>query len=255
VDVNTGLTEKQVIQNQKKYGRNQFSPGEKISLGKKILESLKEPMIFILLIAALITIGINIYKEFQGLHAEFTESIGILVAIIISVSIKIIMEGRSEKSFEALNNISEDLKVKIIRNGVLQYVHKKDVVVGDIIKIEPGDKVPADGRLIDLLQLKVDESMLTGESVSVSKNLKQIITDSKPALSECKNMIFSGTFITYGQGTAIITSVGDKTEMGNIASELKHTVYKSTPLQEKLDKLARSITTLGVIASILIFFY
>ena len=255
VDANTGLTEKQVIQNQKKYGRNQFSPGEKISLGKKILESLKEPMIFILLIAAIITIGINIYKEFQGLHAEFTESIGILVAIIISVSIKIIMEGRSEKSFEALNNISEDLKVKLLRNGVIQYVQKKDVVVGDIIKIEPGDKVPADGRLIDSLQLKVDESMLTGESVSVSKNLEEIITNTKPALSECKNMIFSGTFITYGQGTAIITSIGDKTEMGNIASELKHTISKSTPLQEKLDKLARSITTLGVIASILIFFY
>ena len=255
VDINTGLTEKQVMQNLKKYGKNEFSPGDKIFLGKKILEALKEPMIFILLIAALITIGMNIYKEFQGFHAEFTESIGILVAITISVSIKIIMEGRSEKAFESLNNITEDVNVKSLRNGILQYIQKKDVVVGDIIKIETGDKVPADGRLIDSLQLKIDESMLTGESASVSKNFDYTIANTKTTLSECKNMIFSGTFIAYGQGTAIVTSVGDKTEMGNIASELKHTLSKSTPLQEKLDKLARSITTLGVIAAILIFLF
>jgi Ca2+-transporting ATPase len=253
VDGNTGLTENQVKQSQKKYGKNEFSPGDKICLGKKILDALKEPMIFILLIAALITIGMSIYKEFQGLPAEFTESIGILVAITISVSIKIIMEGRSEKAFETLNNINEDVNVKLLRNGVIQYIQKKDVVVGDIIKIETGDKVPADARLIDSIQLKVDESMLTGESASVSKNFEHIITNAKVTLSECKNMIFSGTFIAYGQGTAVVTSVGDKTEMGNIASELKHTLSKSTPLQEKLDKLARSITTLGIIASVLIF--
>ena len=255
VDSSRGLSEKQIAQNQKKYGKNQFSPGEKISLGKKILEALKEPMIFILLIAALITIGMNIYKQSQGLHAEFTESIGILVAITISVSIKVIMEGRSEKAFETLNNINEDIKVKVLRNGIIQYIYKKDVVVGDIIKIETGAKVPADGRLIDSLQLKVDESMLTGESIAVNKNFEQTITNAKTVLSERKNMVFAGTFITYGQGTVIITSVGDKTEMGNIASELKHPVSKSTPLQEKLDKLARSITTFGVIASILILFY
>ena len=255
VDSNIGLTEKQVTQNQKKYGKNQFSPEEKVSLVKKVIEALKEPMILILIIAASITIVMNIYKHFQGMHAEFEESIGILVAISISVGIQIIMEGRSEKAFETLNSINEDAKVKVIRNGVIQYIHKKDVSVGDIIKIETGDKVPADGRLIESLQLKVDESMLTGESVAVSKNCDETIKDSKTALSERKNMVYAGTFITYGQGAAIVTSIGDNTEMGNIASKLKEKISKSTPLQEKMDRLAKSITTLGVIAAVLIFFY
>ena len=255
VDASKGLTEEQVLENQKKYGKNQFSPSEKVSIIKKILEALKEPMIFILLIAALITIGMNLYKYFQGLHAEFTESVGILIAIGLSVGINIIMEGRSQKAFDTLNNINEDIKVKVLRGGDIQYIHKKDVVIGDIVKIDTGDKVPADGRLIDMLQLKVDESMLTGESAPVDKDSDIIIKEPKTSLSERKNMVFAGTFVTYGQGTIVVTSIGDKTEMGNIAEELKSTETKSTPLQEKLDKLAKSISLLGIIAAGLIFSY
>ncbi|KMT22274.1 cation-translocating P-type ATPase [Clostridium cylindrosporum] len=255
VEPDKGLGEVQIRENREKHGSNEFSKGEKVTLLSKILEALKEPMIFILIIAALITIGMNVYKTFQGLHAEFTESIGILVAITLSVGITIIMEGRSEKAFETLNSINDDVKVKVLRNGIIQYVGKKDLVVGDIIKIETGDKIPADGRLIDSLQLKIDESMLTGESIAVSKNFNEVLEDPKTSLSQRINMVFSGTFVTYGQGTAIVTSVGDKTEMGSIANELKDTDSKSTPLQEKLDKLARSITTLGVIAAVLIFVY
>ena len=255
VNSSSGLTNDQVLENQKKYGKNQFSPSEKISFAKKILQAIKEPMILILLVAALITIGMNVYKYLQGLNAEFTESIGILAAIAISVSIKVIMEGRSERAFDALNNINDDVKVKVVRDERIQYIHKREVVVGDIIEIETGDKVPADGRLINVLQLKVDESMLTGESIPVSKDSNIIITDPKTSLSERKNMVFAGTFVTYGQGTVVITSIGDKTEMGSIATELKSTTTKSTPLQEKLDKLAKSITVMGVIASILIFIY
>lgn len=255
VDDSKGLTEEQVLENEKKYGKNQFSPSEKVSIIKKIIEALKEPMIFILLIAALITIGMNLYKYFQGLHAEFTESIGILIAIGLSVGINIIMEGRSQKAFDTLNNINEDIKVKVLRNGDIQYIHKKDVVIGDIVKIDTGDKVPADGRLIDVLQLKVDESMLTGESAAVDKDSDIIIKEPKTSLSERKNMVFAGTFVTYGQGTIVVTSIGDKTEMGNIAEELKGTETKSTPLQEKLDRLAKSISLLGMTAAALIFFY
>lgn len=251
----TGLNEKQVINSQNKYGKNEFSPGEKVSLWKKIIQALKEPMILILFIAALMTIGMNLYKYSQGMHAEFTESIGIIVAITLSVSIKIIMEGKSEKAFEALNNINDDVKVKVLRNGSIQYINKKDVAVGDIVKLEIGDKSPADGRLIDSFQLKVDESMLTGESIAVNKNYNEVILNEKAPLAERKNMIFSGTFITYGQGAIVVTSVGDDTEMGNIAAELKSTEVKSTPLQEKLDKLAKSITILGVIAAGIIFLY
>jgi len=255
VDPSRGLDDNQVLQSEKKHGKNQFSPCEKVSLIRKILEALKEPMVFILLVAAFITIGMNLYKYFQGLHAEFTESIGILVAIALSVGINIVMEGRSQKAFDTLNNINDDIKVKVVRNGDIQYISKTDVVVGDIIKIDTGDKVPADGRLIESLQLKVDESMLTGESIPVDKNPDINITDPKTSLSERKNMIFSGTFVTYGQGTIVVTSIGDKTEMGNIATELKSTETKSTPLQEKLDKLAKSISVLGMISAVVIFTY
>lgn len=254
VDENMGLDDIRVKENRSKFGKNEFSKGEKISILKKILESLKEPMIFILIIAVLITLGMNIYKTLNGLDGEYTESIGILVAISISVSITIIMEGRSEKAFDALNNITDDVNVKVIRNGSVCYIHKKDIVVGDIIKLETGDKVPADCRIIDSLELKADESMLTGESIDINKTI-EAIEKNNPSISEKTNMLFSGTFITYGKGNCVVTSVGDNTEMGSIAKELKSNMAKTTPLQEKLDKLAKTITLLGVVASILIFLY
>lgn len=255
VDRDTGLTNEQVLESQKKYGKNQFSKAEKAPLIKKIIEALKEPMIFILFIAAIITIGINLYKYYSGLHAEFTESIGIVVAISLSVGIQILMEGKSEKAFDALNNINEDIKVKVIRNGNVDYINKNDVVVGDIVKIETGDKAPADGRLIDSSDLKIDESMLTGESIAVAKSSNVIIKNTNASLPEQVNMIFAGTFVTFGQGLMVVTSVGDNTEMGHIATELKGAIETTTPLQEKLDKLAKSISTIGIIASGLIFLF
>lgn len=255
VDRNKGLSNNQIIQNQKLYGKNEFSPKEKISLFKKVIESLKEPMIFILLVAALITIGINVCRYFQGTHASFTESFGILIAIMLSVAIGIVMEGRSEKAFEALNDINEDAKVKVLRDGKIQYIHKKELTLGDIIKIEAGDKIPADCRLIYSMELKIDESMLTGESTSVGKNFKEIINNGKSQLQDKMNMVFAGTFVTYGRGEAVVTSIGDETEMGKIAANLKNIQDKSTPLQEKLEKLAKSITAIGIAAAALIFCY
>lgn len=255
VDQDTGLDDSQVEESKKRHGKNQFSKGEKVPLIKKIIEALKEPMILILLIAAIITIGMNLYKYFKGLNAEFTESIGIVVAISLSVGIQILMEGRSEKAFDALNNINEDIKVKVLRNGSIDYIHKNEVVVGDIVKIETGDKAPADGRLIESSDLKIDESMLTGESIAVSKSANVEIENLKASLPEQVNMVFGGTFVTFGQGIMVVTSVGDKTEMGHIATELKGALETTTPLQEKLDKLAKSISTIGIVASGLIFLF
>lgn len=254
-DMNKGLSNNQVIENQKLYGKNEFSPNEKVPLLKKIVEALKEPMIFILLVAALITIAINVCRYFQGNHASFTESLGILIAIMLSVVIGIIMEGRSEKAFEALNDINEDAKVKVLREGKIQYIHKKELTLGDIIKIESGDKIPSDCRLIDSMELKIDESMLTGESVPVNKDFKSVISDEKSPLQDKTNMIFAGTFVTYGRGGAVVTSIGDESEMGKIASNLKSVQDKSTPLQEKLGELAKSITIVGIAAAVLIFCY
>ena len=250
-----GLTEEQVKENRKQYGENKFSEGKKTPLIKKILLAFREPMVLILIIAVLITLVMNTYKVFAGLHAEFTESIGILIAIFLSVTIQLIMEGKSEKAFDALNNINDDIKVKVIRNGAPCYIGKTEVVVGDIVKLEIGDKAPADGRLIFSRQLKVDESMLTGESIAVDKDAAYIETKEKSALSDRVNMIYSGTFVTFGNGTMVVTSVGDHTEMGNIASELKDDIAKSTPLQEKLDRLAKGISVLGITIAVLVFAY
>ena len=254
VNPSMGLDSKEIVNRQEKYGKNQFSPGTTTPLYKKIFSALKEPMIFILLVAAFITLSMNLYRAYHNMNAEFTESIGILVAIFLSTGIEIIMEGKSQKAFDALNNINEDIQVKVLRNGVIQYINKNHIVVGDIVKVETGDKIPADGRLLKVQELKVDESMLTGESIAVSKNTR-IINEPKVSLSNRTNMLFAGTFVTYGQGLMVVTSVGDKTEMGNIASELKNNLAKSTPLQEKLHKLAKTITSIGITCAVIIFLY
>src|SRR5690606_29568968 len=136
---------------------------------------------------------------------------------------------RSEKAFDALNNINEDIKVKVLRNGNIDYIHKNEVVVGDIVKIETGDKAPADGRLIESTDLKIDESMLTGESIAVAKSANIEVENPKASLPEQVNMVFAGTFITFGQGLMLVTAVGDQTEMGHIATELKGALETTTP--------------------------
>ncbi|GIM28529.1 calcium-translocating P-type ATPase, PMCA-type [Clostridium polyendosporum] len=250
-----GLDSREIEERRKKYGANEFSPAKKTSIWEKILEALKEPMTLILIIAAIITIGINIFKLSNGHEAEFGESIGIIIAIALSAGIQIIMESKSEAAFEALNNINDDIKVKVIRNNTTQYITKSEVVVGDIVALEAGDKIPADGRLIDSLELQVDESMLTGESEAVDKDFTVVLSKEKTSLAERVNMVYGGTFVTYGKGTFLVTAVGDSTEMGNIANELKGQNQGSTPLQEKLEKMASKISFFGGIGAFLIFLF
>ncbi|SHE49335.1 calcium-translocating P-type ATPase, PMCA-type [Clostridium fallax] len=255
VDETQGLSDVQIEEMRKTYGKNEFLPGKKQSLVNKIIEALKDPMVLILLGATIISIGMNIYKMINGGHTEFGESIGILLAVTLSVGIQIIMEGKSEKAFDQLNNINEDIKVKVIRNGKIQYIFKKEVVVGDIVLVETGDKIPADGRLLEDIELNIDESMLTGESDPVKKDGYLIITSEKTPLAERVNMVYSGTFVTSGRGTYIVTEVGDNTEMGHIAKELKETNTSSTPLQEKLGVLAKRISIVGAAGAVLVFVF
>ena len=176
-DKEKGFNDDQVIESRSLYGENSFSKEKEKSLFKRILEALFEPMIFILIIAAAITVGVNIFKIVNGQHGEFVESIGILIAIALSTTITVFMEGRSKKAFEALNKIKENIAVKTIRNGIITLVPQKELVVGDIIQLETGDKIPVDARLIESLELQVDESSLTGESLPVNKDAKKIINE------------------------------------------------------------------------------
>lgn len=252
-DLHLGLDDQGVIESRNLYGENVFSQEKPKGLFKRILEALMEPMIFILIIAAVITIGVNVFKLVNGQHAEFIESLGILIAISLSTTITIVMEGRSKKAFEALNKIKENIAVKTIRNGVISLVPQKDLVVGDIILIETGDKIPVDARLLESVNLQADESSLTGESNAVTKNSSLVIENENTPLAERYNMIYGGTFITAGRGKALVTQVGDSTEFGKIADELKKQDKTTMPLQEKLAKLGKAISILGISLATFIF--
>ncbi len=252
-DPEKGLTEEQVEESRKAHGRNVFTREKPKSLARRILEAACEPMLIILLVALVITIAVQIVNVVAGDSFDYIECIGIIVAIALSVTITVAMEGKSAKAFEELARIGEDAYVKVIRSGEVEMISQKDVVAGDILCVETGDKLPADGRLIESHQLMADESALTGESMAVHKSADFMCGAENAPVAERHNMLYSGCFITGGCGKAVITKVGDDTEFGKIARELTGRNKTSTPLQEKLGKLGKLITLLGACAAALIF--
>lgn len=243
-----GLNSSAVLSSRRKYGINEISKKKPKSLFKRILEALSEPMLIILEISAVITLGVNIGKALKNGNGDFYECFGILFAICISVILTVVMEGKSQKAFDTLNSVYDRVAVKVRRDGKVIIVPQKEVVVGDVVLLESGDKVIADGRLIVSNSLTVDESTLTGESQFVSKDHNVILNEKTP-LAERKNMVFSGTFITSGSGEMVVTAVGDRAEIGVIAGELTLKTAVSEPLQEKLDRLGKLVALIGLIAS------
>ncbi len=248
-----GLSTQQIEKNREQYGTNILTREKQESLFKRILAAASEPMIVMLIVAGVIALIVNIIRATTGSEADFLECVGIFTAISISVLITVIMEGRSAKAFEALSKISDDTVVKVLRNDDTLMLSQRDLVVGDVVLLSTGDKIPADGRLIQSSGLSADESALTGESVPASKDADYIITDGKTPLAERANMLYSGNYITGGYARMVITAVGDSTEFGKIAKELTKTERTSTPLQEKLARLGKTITILGIIAATIVF--
>jgi len=253
VNKNLGLNDKQIEKYRVKFGENLLTKKKKQSLISKIFSCLKEPMLLILLFGFVLALGVNLGKYFKTGSADFAECFGILFAVILSVSITLVMEGSSEKAFSMLNNIYDKILVRVIRNGNVINVMQKDIVVGDIILIESGDKIVADGRLIESVSLSINESALTGESNAVEKSASLVLSSLTP-LAERKNMVYSGTFVATGSGKMLVTAVGDKTEIGNIASEIGEENKKDTPLQQKLAKLGKTITIIGASCAVFVFF-
>lgn len=240
-----GLSENEVVKSREEFGKNEFTIKEEGSFIKDLIDALSEPMILILIAAAVIS----------GIIGEFTDAVGIIGAIVIGVGIGMITEGKSKKAAEALSKLTEDIEVKVLRDGHIHQVNKSEIVVGDIVFIETGDMIPADGRLIDSINLKIREDMLTGESDDVSKNEDAVIEleiiESKgsiikqdPVPAKQTNMLFGGTLVAYGRGTMVVTSVGDNTEMGKIAENLSEDEGE-TPLQVKLGALGKKITMIS----------
>ena len=249
----SGLTEEQVAQHREKYGRNAFTREKPPSLAKRILEAVCEPMLLLLLAAAVITLAVNFVRLFAGAETDFFECVGIFVAIGLSVGISVAMEGRSAKAFEALSKMNEDILVKVIRDGQAKLIPQNEIVVGDILCVETGDKLPADARLLECKGLMADESALTGESMPVRKDAEVRFDAEKTPVAERCNMLYSGCFITGGSGKAVVTEVGDRTEFGKIARELSAVENSTTPLQEKMAKLGKRITVLGSVTAGVVF--
>ena len=251
-DSEKGLNPEQVEKSRSTYGTNSFVRQSHESLAKRIWDASTEPMLVMLIFAAVITLVVNITRYFTGGEYNFLECVGIFAAIALSVVITIITEGKSAKAFEALNKINEDTLIKVIRNGEPQLITQKEIVVGDIIMIETGDKIVADGRLLASNDLSVDESALTGESLPVKKDAEFVCQKETP-VAERANMLYSGCFVSGGNGQMLVTGVGNDTEFGQIAQELSSIEKKTTPLQEKLDKLGKQITVLGASAAAIVF--
>ena len=253
VEKEKGLSGPQIKESRKIHGENSFSREKPVSLVGRIWEASTEPMLIMLLAAAFITLGVNITRYYTGGETDFLECIGIFVAISLSVAITVVMEGKSAKAFEELNKIGDDTPVKAVRGGKVCLIPQREVVVGDILCVGTGDKLPADGRIVESRELMADESALTGESMPVHKEADIVYQEPALPVAERRNVLYSGCFITGGHGTVLVTSVGDQTEFGKIAKELSSTDNSSTPLQEKMASLGKKITVLGSAAAAVVF--
>ncbi len=252
VDKNKGLNEEQVVKLRAKFGRNEITPKKPKSFIKRLIEALSEPTLVILEFAWVITVGVNVGKYLKTGKGDFLECVGILFAVILSASLTLIMEGKSQKAFEMLGKVYDRISVKVVRGGEVTVIPKEEVVCGDIIKLESGNKIIADGRLINCNSLMVDESMLTGESQQVEKSANITLDKSVP-LAERKNMVYSGTFVSGGSGEMIVTAVGDRAQLGEIASKLGSKGSDDAPLNQKLNKLGKTVTVIGGISAMIVF--
>lgn len=255
VTVETGIESKEIDSRRNKYGFNEFTPKEEGSFFDDLKEALSEPMIVILIAAAIISAVVG----------ETHDAIGIICAIAIGVGIGMVTEGKSKKAAEALSKLTENIEVKVLRDGKVQQIPKNELLPGDIVYIETGDMVPADGRLIESVNLKVREDMLTGESDDVSKNADITIPmekieskgqtiEQEPIPAKQINMVFGGTLVAYGRGTMVVTSIGDDSEMGRIAQNLSDE-DEETPLQLKLGNLGAMIAKVSSAISGLLFIF
>ena len=245
-DLKNGLNEEEVKKRQKEYGFNELEEKKKKSIFVKFLEQFKDFMIIILIIAAIIS-GIVGYMEGEG----FTDSIIILVVVILNAVIGVVQESKAEKSLEALKKMSS-YSAKVLRDGKITVIPSRDLVPGDVVILETGDYVPADIRIIEAVNLKSQEASLTGESVPVEKNAGKIENE-EVSLGDRSNMLFSSSLITYGRGKGIVVETGMNTEVGNIAGMLNNVEETATPLQQKLNKLGKSLGIMALAICVIIF--
>lgn len=231
-----GLTDEQVRKSRAEYGVNLLTPPKRPSLWKLYLEKFEDPVVRVLLVAALFSLIISIVEN------EYAETIGIIAAILLATGIGFFFEYDAGKKFDLLNAVNEETLVKVIRNGHIQEIPRKGVVVGDIVVLETGEEVPADGELLDAISLQVNESNLTGEPVVTKTTIE---ADFDEEATYASNRILRGTTVVDGHGTMRVEAVGDATEIGKVARQSTEQNTEPTPLNIQLTKLANLIGKIG----------
>lgn len=240
----SGLTDAQVKESREKFGSNLLTPPQKTPLWKLFFEKFQDPIIRILLIAALLSLCISF------IHNEYAETIGIFCAIFLATGVAFWFEMDANKKFDILNQVNDDIMIKVIRNGNLQEVPKKDIVVGDIVLLETGEEVPADGELLEAISLQIDESCLTGE-LMIDKTTNP--EDFDPEATYPSNWVMRGTKVLDGHGIMEVKQVGDATQYGQVAEKATEISGEETPLNRQLNGLAKFIGVAGFALAILTF--
>jgi plasma-membrane calcium-translocating P-type ATPase len=231
-----GLTDDEVIDRRNRYGWNLLTPPKRPSLWKLYFEKFQDPVVRVLLVAALFSLGISIIEN------EYAETIGIIAAILLATGIGFFFEYDANKKFDLLNAVNEETSVKVIRNGRVQEIPRKEVVVDDIIILETGEEIPADGELLEAVSLQINESNLTGEPI-VNKTVRKEDFDDEATYAS--NQVMRGTTVVDGHGTMRVTSIGDSTEIGKVAKQSTEQSGEPTPLNIQLTKLANIIGKVG----------
>ena len=237
-----GLTDEQVKQSREQHGKNVLTPPQRTSLWKLYLDKYRDPIIQILLVAAFVSLILAFIEK------NFMETIGIFVAVFLATTVGFYFERDAAKKFNLLTALSEEQPVKVRRNGKVMEIPRHDVVVGDVVLVEVGDEVPADGELIVCNDLQINESALTGEPVA-EKSLEGGGDGAYP-----RNVILRSTMVMNGRGEFVVTAVGDATEIGKVAKKSTEQTSVETPLHMQLDKLAKMISKVGSVVSVAAFF-
>lgn len=236
-----GLTDTEVKKRQEQYGFNELGEEQRKSTFQVFMEQFKDFLVIILIVAALLS-------AFLG---KFESTIVILVVVMINAILGTVQHVKAEQSLNSLKNLSSPT-AKVLRNGEKVEIPSKEIVVGDILYLDAGDYISADGRIIESHSLQVNESSLTGESISVLKTIEPIVEDDV-SIGDKKNMAFSGSFVTYGRGVLVVTEIGQKTEIGKIANLMESAKEKKTPLQMNLDNFGKKLAIAIIIIALIIF--
>ena len=247
----TGLTDEQVASSRLQHGANILTPVEREPWWKKLLDKFRDPLIIILLVAGVLSVGISFY-EYYGLHKDaivFYEPVGIFIAIALATGIAFVFEQKAEKEFAILNQVNDDEPVQVIRNRKVRKIARHEVVVGDVIMINTGEEIPADATLLEATSLRLDESSLTGEPQCRKTTIE---ADFDPHATYPSNQVLKGTKVIEGHGVAQVTAVGDSTENGKVMESAQIDSSVKTPLNEQLDWLGSLISKASYIIAALV---